>query len=432
MRMPPYNIARLSSLIREAGYLTKVYDFNVESYHALIQANPDLEDAWNGANYWWWQSHEYFKRIHPTYEPILKEYLEVLLSDNPDIIGFSCYYTNIMATRWMVKEIKKVRPDITIILGGPECHEAYFKMPSEVDYYFIGESEQNILDFLGNWEQGIKPEQPAIGGLYSDTRIDIDSLPYPDYSDFDLSKYWGKDSICAEISRGCVAKCSYCTEVYYWKFRDRGATTVVDELEYQVKKYNIGFVSFVDSLMNGNLKEFRKFCEELIKRNLKIKWWGYARADGRMDLEFYKIMRESGAQGFNYGIESGSDKVLKAVNKKNTVAEINQNIIDSAKVGMRVSACWVIGAPGEDIEAINHSFNMLWNHRARIYAVSPGIGLGDNYGSAYDDREKFNINPRNKPWLGGWYTLDLTNTKLHRFIRVKFMHIWLQLCKDYE
>jgi len=429
--MPPYNIARLSSLIREAGYLTKVYDFNVESHYALKEANPDLEDAWNGANYWWWQSHEYFKRIHPTYEPILKEYLEVLLNDNPDIIGFSCYYTNIMATRWMIKEIKKIRPDITIVLGGPECHEGYFKMPSLVDYYFIGESEQNILDFLNNWEQGIKPDQPAIGGLYSDVRIDIDSLPYPDYSDFDLSKYWGKDSICAEISRGCVAKCSYCTEVYYWKFRDRGATTVVDELEYQVKKYNIGFVSFVDSLMNGNLKEFRKFCDELIKRDLKINRWGYARADGRMDLDFYKAMAAAGAQGFNYGIESGSDKVLLAVNKKNTVAEINQNLIDSAKVGMKVSACWVIGAPGEDIQAFNHSFNMLWNHRARIIAVSPGIGLGDNYGSAYDDREKYNINPRNQPWLGGWYTLDLTNTKLHRFIRVKLMHIWLKLCKDY-
>jgi hypothetical protein len=331
----------------------------------------------------------------------------------------------------MIKEIKKRRPDITIVMGGPECHENYYRKPKEVDYYFIGESEQNILDFLENWENGIKPSEPAIGSLYSDTRIDIDSLPYPDYSDFDLTKYWGKNSICAEISRGCIAKCSYCTEVYYWKFRDRGANNVVDELEYQVKKYGINFVSFVDSLMNGNLKEFRNFCEELKKRNLGFSWWGYARADGRMDLEFYQLMKDAGCQGYNYGIETGSDKVLKAINKKNTVAEINQNIIDSDKVGMKVSACWVIGAPGEDIEAFTHSFNMLWNHRARIIACSPGPGLGDNMGSAYDDREKFNLNPRHRPWLGGWYTLDLLNTKLHRHIRIKLMHIWLHLCKEY-
>jgi len=429
--MPPYNLARLIGLMREAGYSTTVYDFNVESHYALKEANSDLDDAWNGANYWWWQGDEYYKRIHPTYEPILKEYLEILLADEPDIIGFSTYYTNLLATKWMMTEIKKRRPDITIVMGGPECHENYYTKPKEVDYYFIGESEQNILDFLENWENGIKPLQPAIGSLYSDTRIDIDSLPYPDYSDFDLTKYWGKNSICAEISRGCIAKCSYCTEVYYWKFRDRGANNVVDELESQVKKYGISFVSFVDSLMNGNLKEFRNFCQELVDRKLGINWWGYARADGRMDLEFYKLMKAAGAQGFNYGIETGSDKVLKAINKKNTVAEINQNIIDSDKVGMKVSACWVIGAPGEDIEAFTHSFNMLWNHRARILACSPGPGLGDNMGSAYDDRGKFNINPRNKPWLGGWYSLDLMNTKLHRHIRIKLMHIWLYLCKAY-
>ena len=429
--MPPYNLARLTSLMREAGYTTYAHDFNVESHYAIKDANPDLEDAWNGANYWWWQGDEYFKRIHPTYEPILKEYLEVLLADNPDIIGFSTYYTNLLPTKWMITEIRKRRPDITIVMGGPECHENYYVKPEGVDYYFVGESEQTILDFLENWENGIKPAQPAIGSLYSDTRIDIDSLPYPDYSDFDLTKYWGKNSICAEISRGCIAKCSYCTEVYYWKFRDRGANSVVDELEYQVKKYDISFVSFVDSLMNGNLKEFRSFCQELVNRKLGFNWWGYARADGRMDLEFYKLMKEAGCQGFNYGIETGSDKVLKAINKKNTVAEINQNLIDSDKVGMKVSACWVIGAPGEDIEAFTHSFNMLWNHRARIMACSPGPGLGDNMGSAYDDREKFNINPRNKPWLGGWYSLDLMNTKLHRHIRIKLMHIWLYLCKEY-
>lgn len=429
--MPPYNLARLSAITREAGYFTRVFDFNVQSYYDLKEANPELTHAWKGANYYWWQDPEYYTRIHPTYKPILDSYVKLILKDKPDIVGFSTYYTNILPTRYVISEIRKKNPELTIIMGGPECHEQYFKKPEEVDYYFIGESEQNFIDFLNDWENNIKPKTDSIGSLYSDTRIDIDSLPYPDYSDFDLMKYWGQNSICAEISRGCIAKCSYCTEVYYWKFRDRGSQTVVDELEYQVKKYNIKFVSFVDSLMNGNLKEFRKFCEELIKRKLNITWWGYARADGRMDIDFYRTMAAAGCQGFNYGIESGSDKVLQAINKKNTVAEINQNLIDSEKVGMRVSACWVIGAPGEDIEAFNHSFNLIWNHRSRLMAVSPGPGLGDNYGSAYDDREKFNINPRHLPWLGGWYTMDYKNTKLHRFIRIKLMHIWLYLCREY-
>ena len=430
--MPPYNIARLSSLTRSAGYHTRVFDFNIESYHDLQEINSDFKDSYQTANYWQWNEQNYYKKIFPWYKPILEKYIDKILEEDSDIIGFSTYSTNILTTRYVISEIKKRKPNVTIILGGPECAEGNFTKPAEADYYFVGESEQNILDFLNSYENGKLPTESKIGGLYSDVRIDIDSLPYPDYSDFDLEKYISKNSVCAEISRGCVARCTYCSEVWYWKFRDRGASTVVDELEYQVKTYGIQFVNFVDSLMNGNLKEFRKFCEELIKRDLKINWWGYARINGKMDLEFYKLMAKAGCLGFNYGLESGSDNVLKAVNKKNTVAEINQNLVDSEKVGMLVNACWVIGAPGEDREAVNHSLNCLWNHRKRIAAVSPGPGLGDNMGSTYDDRARFNMNERHQSWLNGWYTLDFTNTKLHRYIRIKLTHIWLDICREFN
>ena len=429
--MPPYGMARLSALTREAGYLTRVHDFNVESWWDLKAANPALEPAWGPGNFWWWRDPEYFEKIHPTYEPILETYLETILENDIDILGFSLYYTNILPTQWMIKRVRERRPDITIVVGGPECYNPGYQPSAGIDYYFVGESEQHILDFLNNWENGIKPLDKKIGSLYSDTRIDIDSLPYPDYSDYDLTKYWGKNSVCAEISRGCVAKCTYCTEVHFWKFRDRGASNVLDELEYQIKHYGVRHVSFVDSLLNGNLKEFKKLCEGMIERKLGITWWGYARCDGRMDLEFYKVIAASGGQGMNYGIESGSDKVLKVVNKKNTVAEINQNLIDSEKVGMKVSACLVIGAPGEDIEALTHTFNMLWNHRRRIAATSPGTGLGDTQGSDYDNREKHGISSRDKTWMGGWHTLDLLNTRLHRYKRLKLLHIWLFLCKEY-
>lgn len=428
--MPPYNLARLSALTREAGYLTRVYDFNIQSYHDMHLINPQLaEDAWNSANFKMWGLN-YEEKLHSTYEPLLNTYIERLLSDSPDIIGFSVYYTNILPTLWVAEKIKKIRPDITILLGGPECHHPEFSLPKNCDYFFVGESEKNLLDFLDSWEKGIKPDNVKIGSTYSDTRIDLDSLPYPDYSDFDLSSYLGQNSVCSEISRGCVAQCTYCTETYYWKFRDRGSKNVLDEIEYQVKKYGITHISFVDSLMNGNLKEFKRFCEGIIDRKLNITWWGYARCDGRMDFAFYQLLKAAGAQGFNYGIESGSDKVLTFINKKNTVAEINKNLLDSHAVGLKVSACFVLGSPGEDMEAYGHTLNLLWNHRSRINAVSPGPGLGDAVGTDYDNREKYNINKRGDEWMSGWYTLDFTNTKLHRYIRVKLIHIWLHICNE--
>lgn len=431
--MPPYNLAKLTSLLRESGYTTTIFDFNVESYHELRTLNKDLETAWDPGNFWWWsQEKEYYSRIHPTYEPILKDYIDLIFESDPDIIGFSLYYTNLFATYYMIEQIRKIKPSVTIILGGPQCHTNDFNCRDNVDYYFVGESEKNLLDFLENWEKGIKPIEKKIGSLYSDIRIDLNSLPYPDYSDYDLSRYIAGTSMCTEFSRGCVAKCTYCSETHFWKFRDRIANNVVDEIEYQVKKYGVSHFNFVDSLINGNLKELRNFCEEVVRRNLNITWWAYARCDGRMDLEFFKLLKASGAMGFNYGVESGSDNVLKLINKKNTVADINQNLIDGHIVGLKASTCFVIGSPGETIQDFMQTFNLLWNHRHRIHAISPGPGLGDTPGSDYDNREKHNIQPRGSEWLGGWYTLDFKLTPLHLYIRVKLMQIWLVICKEHN
>lgn len=435
VQMPPYGLARLSALTKSSGYLTKVYDFNVHTYHFLKYEDPELEHSYDPTNCWWWENKDvYNEKIFPAHKILLKEYVDILLADNPDIIGFSLYFSNRYSSLWAMKEIKRRAPHITIIVGGPDCNEHYFthKEDSPFDYYFVGESEKNILAFLEDWENNIRPSTPKIGTLYSKFRINLDSLPVPDYSDFILSMYSAEKSVCTELSRGCVARCNYCSEVWYWKYRDRNAIAVVDELEKQVKKYNIRFFYFVDSLVNGNLKGLRAFVEELITRNLNINWWGYARIDGRMDLEFYHMLVKSGCQGLNYGVESGSDRVLVAINKGNTVAEINQNIRDASIAGLASTVCLVIGAPGEYIEDHGQSLMLMWNHRKRLYAISPGPGLGDTPGSAYDDRKKFNLNERADSWLGGWYTLDWTNTRLHRLIRVKIMHIILDIAKDHD
>ena len=120
-------------------------------------------------------------------------------------------------------------------------------------------------------------------------------------------------------------------------------------------------------------------------------WVGYLRADKRMDDDFYKLIWAAGGKSFNYGFESGSQKVLNAINKKNTIEDIEANIISGEKHNVNTVALWIIGSPEEDHEAYAHSFNMLWNHRRRIHSISPGTGLWDIPGTAYDDREKFNL-----------------------------------------
>jgi len=427
---PPYNIARLSALTRGAGYETKVFDFNVESYHALKPHN--LDKAWDSTNFHWWHGDDYFQRIHEKYEPLLRSFIDRILAENPDVLGLSIYDTNVLPSEWLISEIKQIRPDLKVIVGGPNCHDPEYYPCHAIDHYVAGEGEQILLDYLENVENDVPVTERKLGSTYAMSRIDIDSLPFPDYTDYDFSKYTSSFGISAEISRGCVAKCSFCKETWFWKYRDRNSIRILDEIETQCKDYGVNFIWFIDSLTNGNLKELREFCKGVVERGLDIKWMGYARCDGRMDLEYYKDLKASGCVNLSYGIESGSQKVLDLMRKAIKIKEVDENLINAAKVGIFSHANWIIGAPGEDILAMGHSMNLVWNHRNRIGGLSPGATLGDSKQTDYEfNRDRYNMSPWDKLFLHKWWSLDWTNTKVHRFIRLKLFNIWLVICKDY-
>lgn len=424
---PPYNIARLTALTREAGYYTKVFDFNVESYHTL-----NIDKAWDAVNQHWWNSDEYYDRIHPTYKPILDQYVKQILEQNPSVVGFSLYDTNVRPTEYISQEIKRVNPNIIIICGGPQCHSPTYIPHESIDYYVAGEGEQVLIDFLNNVENNISIETRKLGSTYSDVRIDIDSLPMPDYSDYDFSKYTRSYGISSELSRGCVAKCSFCKETWFWKYRDRNTKSVLDEIEHQYKTYGTNFIWFIDSLTNGNIKELRRFAKGVVERGLDIKWMGYARNDGRMDYEYFKDLKASGCTAFSYGIESGSQKVLDLMRKNVKVSEINENLINGRKVGIYSHANWVVGAPGEDVQAAAHSLNLIWNNRNRINGISTGFTLNDHPQTDYEfNRHRYNMSPPDKTFDGKWWSLDWSNAKLHRLIRMKFLNIWLNVCREH-
>ena len=116
-----------------------------------------------------------------------------------------------------------------------------------IDYVVKGEGEQELLTILENHHT--IPDSNDItyfGGLKSN--LDLNTLPFPDYSDYDLDLYEHADGVSIETSRGCVAKCTFCAETHFWKYRWRESNRVADEMEYQVNKYGINRFWFVDSL----------------------------------------------------------------------------------------------------------------------------------------------------------------------------------------
>jgi hypothetical protein len=215
---PPYNLSRLSAVTRAAGFKTTVFDINVKSYH-LLKDKLDF-DPWDSNREWMWVGDWYTKELHPHLDNLFKTYARMIIRNKPDVVGFSMYYTNEQATNWMANYIKWCLPDCKIIVGGPQAQSMRESSKEIYDHIIEGEGEQVLIDLLTKVEND-QPINEKFLQKNSKLRLDLDSLPFPDYSDFNFDEYTIKGGFSAEISRGCVAKCVFCTEVHFWKYRDR-------------------------------------------------------------------------------------------------------------------------------------------------------------------------------------------------------------------
>ncbi len=421
---PPYNMARLVAVARSAGYHTFPFDLNIECY-AKIRSQMDI-DPWDPSKEFLWEKRlTYYRQIHKFCEPIYNEFIEKIVDIKPDVVGFTLYYTNEEPTSWVANKLKERLPNTKFIVGGPQANAPKESTLNFFDHIVQGEGEKLLLEILDSVEQG-RPIVEKILVQPKTERLNLDQLPFPDYTDYDLNKYTMPNGTSSEISRGCVAKCVFCTEVHFWKYRGRQAGTILDEVEYQHKKHGIDFVWFIDSLVNGNLNELRAFALGVVERNLKIKWQGYARCDARMDLSYLQDLAASGCHMLNFGIESGSQKVLNEMKKNITRETVEHNLRDCSTVGISSNVNWIIGFPSEKHQDFSDSLTLLYRIRNyKIINISPGISLMLSPGSEIStNTNKFGISERS--FLGSWCTTDLQNTKLHRMIRQKSFQIFCQ------
>lgn len=424
---PPYATARLTAILRNFDYSVKVYDLNIESYHVLKSETNN--NYWDSNYYYVWVNRrDFVGRILPIIKPLLDKAVDEIIESKVKVVGFSVYNTNIWATNYIIFELKEKNPDICIMVGGPEIMSAQIDQRLYANYYFVGEAEENFISILENLPE-VLPNKQIVGS--QDSKLQLENYPYADYSDYKLSNYDRSRGVSIETSRGCVAKCSFCSETHFWKFRTLTPERVVEEMKYQKEKHDVYRFWFVDSLVNGNLKNFQKLVELINKNKLKIKWNSYARCDGRMTREFLKEVAKSGCTALSYGVESGSQKVLLDMRKKIEIWEIEQNLKDTYEVGIRTHVNWMIGFPTEEPIDFIHSLNLLFNNRNFIETISPGFGTGI---APLTDME-FNSNLYNimpvpeQTFFGTWCTYGYKNTILQRFIRAKLTYIWLDILK---
>ncbi len=438
---PPFNIARLVAVAKGAGYQSNALDLNIKAYQytrAKIyghQGQPITmpEDPWNGTREWLWLAANYHKDLHPHLEPLFNEHLDKICGNPPDVVAFSVYYCNEEPVNWMIAKLRERLPNIKIIIGGSNTHNQVDRMcdwsnrnNKFYDYIGNGEGEQILLEILEEIENGVEHETTQVRRQPEDQRINISNLPLPDYSDFDHNEYRFPNGVCSELSRGCTAKCTFCEETHFWRYRQRMSTDAVSEVEHLYYNYGTDVFWFIDSLVNGNINELRAFCKGVIAKDLKIHWTGYARCDGRMDLEYFEDLAKSGCMMLNYGIESGSQRVLDDIAKGVTIKEMEQNLRDGQKTGVMAFTNWLIGFPTEKRRDFADTITFLWRNRNTSFVnIAAGFGFGLGPTSIVGQNpEKFGV--LDHQYMYQWITKDFTLSKMHVMMRMKMFAAFLQ------
>lgn len=422
---PPYNLARLLAVSKEAGYSADAVDLNVKAWRDHKSWGIDF-DPWHGSKEWRWMGGSYQEHLHQHMLPLLEKYIQYIADNNFDVVSFSLYYCNQEPTDWMASEIKRRMPHIKILVGGPQCHA--FPPGADKPYYdyvVSGEGEEIILQILQEIEDGLSTNTQKIIKQQDGQRLNLDSLPWADYSHFSLEEYAMPNGVNAEFSRGCTAKCVFCSETHFWKYRGRSAGGTLEEIINLYNNYNINFIWFLDSLVNGNLKELRAFCKGIIASGIKINWTGYARCDKRMDFEYYQDLADSGCTMLSYGVESGSNKVLLDMDKRVTVDEVEQNLQHGAIVGIEAHTNWIVGFPTETPQDFYESITLIWRNRNGITIASGGHGFTEPPDTILSQNsEKYGM--IKAYYMKNWITKDFSNSKVHRVIRLISFNIALQ------
>jgi DNA-dependent RNA polymerase auxiliary subunit epsilon len=429
---PPFNLCRLSAVAKQAGYRSCVLDANIKGYRYYKEHIENKLDykLWDPTTIWRWCGNNYIE-IHQYLEPFLLTILDEIVSYNPTVAGFTVYQMNEEPTKWMIQKLKEKLPNIKIAVGGPNVQKGYFVKEEYYDYVVSGEGEEAILKILDEVDHNVTHPTQQYIMQPEDQRLNLNKFPMPDYANIDFNEYKISNGVTTELSRGCIAKCTFCEETHFWKYRQRMAVDALEEVEYLYHEKGTRVFWFIDSLVNGNLKELRAFAKGIISKGLDIKWTGYARCDGRMDLEYMKNLADSGCIYLNYGCESGSQTVLNDMAKGVTISEMEQNFQHGKEVGISAATNWIVAFPTESYQDYADTMTFLYRNRdMNINNMSTGIGFGQGPETITGQNpDKFNLSYQK--YLGHWITKDFKLGGTHTLMRVKCMSIYLdQIIED--
>ncbi|MBN1824242.1 MAG: radical SAM protein [Endomicrobiales bacterium] len=394
-RYPPLSIALLSAVLKKHGHEVKKYDLNKRYYDDIDQKyrcmwkidNPLVDE-------------NVLNRLFPENGSLMDKYAREIVDSGARVAGFSVYSSSRVFSIELARRVKRVDPGVKTVFGGPEMlfWAGQLSHNDDIDHVVVGEGEtalRKLVEYIGNgravtgkkiYGSGTSGEGDFVLGCGCGE--DLNGLPVPDFEGM-AEKYEFKKRRILPIqgSRGCINRCAFCNDVLYSpKFRQKNAKKIYAEIMDGYERYGANQFIFHDSLINADIKVLDELCDVMIERSIdnivkgrrsgsgkedrSIIWSAQAVIRPEMTYELLKKMKMAGCFMLEYGIESGSQRVLKAMNKKYSLDDAEKVLSDTKKAGIK---CWINimpGLPTETREDFGKTLDFLKKNRRSIYRVS--------------------------------------------------------------
>jgi hypothetical protein len=391
LERPPAAAGALAPIIKKAGLEPVIKDFTLYLFqnvsNHIIQK---LEKYWRG---------KVDKLDHEARTELNKHldfFIADILQNDPTWIGISVFSRfSVVAADEFLQAIKhRTKFDGKIVVGGQGISSelnrdnnneigvkqsfAEHALQQELCHYFIqGDSEESLYALLTG-----DITHPGINGVAPKQILNLDDLPMNDYSKIPPTDYYPSHmpGVYITASRGCVRKCSFCNVPDLWpKFRMRSPESIVAEIKHNADQGAKVF-QFTDSLINGDLKKWRKINHQLAELRKQeqykdIRYLGQfiCRPKKQQTEEDWYWYAKGGADIVIVGFESYSPKVRKSMGKYHDNEDVDFHFEQCAKYGIKTICLMFVGYPNETQK--DHEMNLEFLYRYKKYADAGTIHM---------------------------------------------------------
>jgi len=292
------------------------------------------------------------------------------------VFSFAVARATVRFLKWMQTQTHNFK----IVLGGNGCMSVLAEYGETefgqwcldqkiCDYVVFGEGEKALENLL----QG-NSDYPGINNTNFQQIKNLDDLDLPDYSNINWQQYTDP-RIMITGSRGCVRNCTFCDIALSWpKFTYRSAEKMVDEIKRMVNDHGMTRFEFTDSLINGSVKNFNRFNEQLIEAKQKdsslepVTYIGQfiCRSAQTMPPETYELMHHAGCNQITVGIESFSERVRYHMKKKFSDADVDYHFEQCARWRIPNVILMIVGYPTETLA--DHMANIRALQKYKTYS----------------------------------------------------------------